>query len=221
MAAPAPPTAIATNALVAATKLMVHKTALEARRSKALTPYLASAWLRLLREADLDHKYPDLAHCIEFGFDAGIRIITSTFVPANSSTIENFHLNSRLLLKRSMLVGGTLAPSLKNRWKNSLVRSRAPHSHLSPKKVKRPCGWSRTFLTRRSRFRVITQSTLQLTPTCSPVPGARLQPSAYLSPVFLLAPRQQSEMLLRPTEPSQYSHPNGQAWSSASVTSRC
>jgi hypothetical protein len=109
-AAPAPPTAIATNAPAVATKLMVHKTALEARRSKALTPYLASAWLRLLREANLDHKYPDLAHCIEFGFDAGIRVITSTFVPANSSTIEKFPSEFSAIIEKEYARGRHIGP---------------------------------------------------------------------------------------------------------------
>jgi len=123
MAAPTPPTAITANALAMAIKLMVHKTALEARRSKALTPYLVSAWLCLLREANLDHKYPDLAHCIEFGFDVGICIVTSMLI---APQLKDFHLNSLLLLKRSMPVGSTLAPSLKNRWKSSLVHFQAP-----------------------------------------------------------------------------------------------
>jgi hypothetical protein len=66
---------------------MEPRVALAARKIKPNTPYIASAWLRLLTEGNLLHKYPNLPHLIRVGFNAGIPPILSTFAPANSPTI--------------------------------------------------------------------------------------------------------------------------------------
>ena len=71
-----------------ATRLTEPRAALEARRLKPRTPYKADAWRRLLAQAGISDKYPNLPDSILLGFDAGIRTITSTFAPPNSSTLD-------------------------------------------------------------------------------------------------------------------------------------
>jgi hypothetical protein len=162
MAAPTPPTAITANALAVAIKLMVHKTALEARRSKALTPYLVSAWLCLLREANLDHKYPDLAHCIEFGFDVGICIVTSTFVPVNSSTTERFPSEFSAIIEKEYACGQHIGPLSQKQVEELIGPFPSSHSHLSQKRVKQPCVWSRTSHTGKYKISAVLKNKLKL-----------------------------------------------------------
>ena len=109
-AAPAPPTLTATSAQAAETRPIEPKAALEARRLEPRTPYRAEAWLRLLSQAGIVSKYPDLPNSILHGFDAGIRTITSTFAPANSSTIDAHPLEFAAIISKERVRGRHIGP---------------------------------------------------------------------------------------------------------------
>lgn len=64
------------------------RAAILARQLKPCTPLRADAWEHHLVDSGLISKYLLLPRSIPFGFHAGMRPITSTFTPLNSSTIE-------------------------------------------------------------------------------------------------------------------------------------
>ena len=90
MGVPQWPTTPGTNAPGVANKLMELRNVLERRRLDAGSPYDPSAWRRHLQAANLLDKYPNIPHCLQFGFDAGIRPISHTFAPPNRPTINEY-----------------------------------------------------------------------------------------------------------------------------------
>jgi len=81
-------TTTVTSAQDVETRITALSTALELRKSQALTPYNASEWNLLLRECDLLTKYPNLPNSLCYGFDAGIQRINETATPGNSPTLH-------------------------------------------------------------------------------------------------------------------------------------
>jgi len=79
--------ATVTNAQGVERTITELKIALEHRRNRALTPYHHETWHRLLTKFQLLEKYPFIPHSLQFGFDAGIPSINSTFTPDNSPVI--------------------------------------------------------------------------------------------------------------------------------------
>jgi hypothetical protein len=68
-------------------RIMEPKTVLEHRRNRALTPYHHEVWCCMLTEHCLLEKYSSIPHSLQFGFDAGICLVISTFTPDNSPTL--------------------------------------------------------------------------------------------------------------------------------------
>jgi hypothetical protein len=66
---------------------MELRNALEHRRINPLTPYKADEWERLLKEHRLLDKYTSIPCQIRHGFNLGIRPITVTYTPPNSSSL--------------------------------------------------------------------------------------------------------------------------------------
>ncbi|KDQ18961.1 hypothetical protein BOTBODRAFT_91579, partial [Botryobasidium botryosum FD-172 SS1] len=81
------PATTCTNAQAVANPTTESNRALSLRRSKPLTPYNPEAWQRLLREAGLLSKYPNLVHSLRHGFFAGIPRIYRTYTPPNNASI--------------------------------------------------------------------------------------------------------------------------------------
>ena len=68
-------------------RTMKLKTVLKHRRNRVLTPYHHEAWHCMLTEYHLLRKYSFIPHDLQFGFDAGIHLIVSTFMSDNSPTL--------------------------------------------------------------------------------------------------------------------------------------
>lgn len=66
---------------------MELKAVISSRRSKAHTPFIADAWERYLRNANLVLKYPSIINNIRFGFDIGVPSIAQTRIPRNSNSL--------------------------------------------------------------------------------------------------------------------------------------
>jgi len=88
--APQPHTTPVTSAPDAASRLMELKIALERKKLNAASPYKPDAWRKYLHAAGLHHKYPNIPHDLQFGFDAGIRPISQTFIPPNRPSITQY-----------------------------------------------------------------------------------------------------------------------------------
>ena len=57
--------------------------------NRIITPYDADAFEASLKEADLTHVYPDLAHNIRFGFPIGdVAPISETYTPPNHFSVD-------------------------------------------------------------------------------------------------------------------------------------
>ena len=76
-----------TSAPVVERTITELKNALKHRKNKALTPYHPEKWHLLLSKHNLLGKYPSLPHNLQFGFNAGILPIYSTYTPDNSPSI--------------------------------------------------------------------------------------------------------------------------------------
>jgi hypothetical protein len=85
--APLQVTTIDTNAQVAERRATELRAALEHRKAQALTPLKWDEWLRLLSATGLLCKYPHIPTSLRYGFDAGIRPLTTTFAPPNNNTL--------------------------------------------------------------------------------------------------------------------------------------
>jgi len=81
------------NAQVVVTLTTAHRDALAAnwllqrRHTKAVTPYQADGWQRLLSKYDLDHKYPSIVDQLSRGFVVRAPIISRSFTPPNNPSI--------------------------------------------------------------------------------------------------------------------------------------
>jgi hypothetical protein len=64
--------------------------ALELRKSLALTPYNPQAWESLLLDSGLSSKYPLLPQSLRTGFVINIPNITTTQTPPNKSVISEY-----------------------------------------------------------------------------------------------------------------------------------
>jgi hypothetical protein len=89
---------------------MELKIVLADKRSRAHTPYISSSWLRLLTEANIVLKYSDLILNLETGFDAGIRVISSTYAPPNSSTLDKFPSEFASIIDKEYARGRHIGP---------------------------------------------------------------------------------------------------------------
>ena len=69
---------------------MEPRSALELRKSLALTPYKPQAWEALLSESGLSSRYPFLTQNLHTGFLINIPKITSTQTPPNKSIITEY-----------------------------------------------------------------------------------------------------------------------------------
>ena len=67
---------------------MEPRSALELRKSLALTPYKPQAWEALLSESGLSSRYPFLTQNLHTGFLINIPKITSTQTPPNKSSLN-------------------------------------------------------------------------------------------------------------------------------------
>lgn len=76
-----------TSAPVAGSHLTELRTALELRRTQALTPYDPDIWQQLLVQSSLIDKYPAIPCSLRLGFDLHIPPIHRTQIPPNKSTI--------------------------------------------------------------------------------------------------------------------------------------
>jgi hypothetical protein len=103
-------TTTVTSAQDAETRIMVLRTALERRKSQALTPYNASAWELLLRKHNLLEKYSNLPNSLRYGFDAGIRRIYKTAVPSNGPTLYNHSEAYQQIIDREFECGRYIGP---------------------------------------------------------------------------------------------------------------
>jgi hypothetical protein len=86
------------------------KTVLEHRRNRALTPYHHEVWHRMLTEHRLLEKYSFIPHSLQFGFDAGIRSIISTFTPDNSPTLYVHTKQYQEIMDREFSCGRYIGP---------------------------------------------------------------------------------------------------------------
>lgn len=91
-------TTSSTSVPVVESAIMGHRTVLEQRRSKALTPYLPDAWEELLQETGLFEKYAHIPNGFRFGFKLGFPTITSTKTPPNSQAIVQFSSEFRKIV---------------------------------------------------------------------------------------------------------------------------
>lgn len=87
MDAPAPARTISTNVLAVAPWIMELRSALEARKHNALTPYNTTTWSHFLNKSGLICIYPHIPQSLQFGFKGSIPPITYTYTPPNSSSI--------------------------------------------------------------------------------------------------------------------------------------
>ena len=93
-----------------ANKLTELRSALKRRRLDTGSPYNPEAWRRLLRAAGLQDKYPTIPHCLQFGFDAGIRPISHTFAPPNRPTIDEYSTEFDELVQIELQKGRYIGP---------------------------------------------------------------------------------------------------------------
>lgn len=70
---------------------MVHPPATSLLNFAPPVPYNVPNWAAELDRANLANRYPSLVSSLSVGFDAGIRIINSTFAPKNSTTLDSFN----------------------------------------------------------------------------------------------------------------------------------
>ena len=82
-----PFTQIGTSALAAESQTMEPSPALEQKKRKATSPYIASAWEAELAELALSTKYPLIVNGLQNGFNLGIPQIHSTYIPPNHPSI--------------------------------------------------------------------------------------------------------------------------------------
>ena len=108
--APQPTTTPGTNAQAVAGKLTELISALEHRRLDAGSPYNPEAWCRLLCTAGLQDKYPTIPHCLQFGFDAGIQLISHTVTPPNRPTIDEYSTKFDELVQIKLQKGRYISP---------------------------------------------------------------------------------------------------------------
>jgi hypothetical protein len=109
------------------------RTALELRKNKALTPYHHEAWRRLLTEHQLLDKYPFIPHSLQFGFDAGICYISSTFTPDNSPTLYVHTKQYQEIMDREFSSGRYVGPCSKKEVEQLLGPFQSSPLSLIPK----------------------------------------------------------------------------------------
>ena len=110
LAAPVLEQVTTTNVEVAGKTITELRHALEARKNKAFTPYQPETWHRLLTKHHLLSKYPFLPHSLQYGFDARIPTIYSTFTPDNSPTIYAHPQQYQELVNREFNTGRYFRP---------------------------------------------------------------------------------------------------------------
>ena len=89
-AATAPPMIYDISVQVAPHRLMELKSALELRKSLALTPYNSHAWESMLSASGLSKKYPSLPQNLRTGFLINMPMISTTQTPPNKSVITEY-----------------------------------------------------------------------------------------------------------------------------------
>lgn len=99
-----------TSAQGAETRIMGLRSVLERRKSRALTPYNAGAWDKILNECSLSAKYPNLPNALCRGFDAGIRTIYETAAPSNSQTLYTYPNAYQQIVEKEFERGRYIGP---------------------------------------------------------------------------------------------------------------
>jgi hypothetical protein len=109
------------------------KIALEHRRNRALTPYHHETWHRLLTKHQLLEKYPFIPRSLQFGFDAGISPINSTFTPDNSPTLYVHTKQYHEIMEREFNSGRYIGPASKDEVEELLGPFQSSPLSLVPK----------------------------------------------------------------------------------------
>ena len=118
-------------------------------------------------------KYPNLPSLIQFGFDVGIRTITSTFTPPNKASIEQHAIAFEDYVNNEFRKGRYLGPSLRLKSNRYWVLSSHHHFPSSPNRVESTNSASY----RTSHFHTLqAQLTTRLIPSYIPAYGL---PSAW------------------------------------------
>lgn len=86
------------------------RSVLSRRALEALTPLRHSAWEAALHDLGLSTRYPNLVASIQFGFNAGIPLLTQTFTPPNSSTLSAFAAPFEDIVAHELATGRYLGP---------------------------------------------------------------------------------------------------------------
>lgn len=73
-------------------------------------PYNIPNWAAELDRANLASCYPSLVASLSYGFDAGIRLISSTFVPQNSSSLAAFNSVFKDIINTEFALGRYKGP---------------------------------------------------------------------------------------------------------------
>ncbi|OJA16495.1 hypothetical protein AZE42_13267, partial [Rhizopogon vesiculosus] len=110
MVARAPAGTTFTNARGAGARITELRAVLEARKLKALTPYHADTWLRLLNKSGLILTYSHIPQSLQHGFIGSIPIITSTYTPPNSPSATEHADAFMAILTREFNVGRYIGP---------------------------------------------------------------------------------------------------------------
>jgi len=89
---------------------MELKAVLEARKLKALTPYHADTWHRLLIKSGLIHSHSHIPQSLQYGFLGSIPTITSTYIPPNNPSVAEHSDAFTEILTREFSAGRYLGP---------------------------------------------------------------------------------------------------------------
>lgn len=99
-----------TNAQGAAARLMEPPTALWPHNLVPPVPYDIPAWEKALVVSGLHSKFPSLISSLRNGFNAGIRPITTSFTPQNSSSVASLPLVFKSIIDMEFKLGRYRGP---------------------------------------------------------------------------------------------------------------
>jgi hypothetical protein len=210
-AVPAQALATITSAPVAERTITELRNALEHRKSKALTPYHHKKWHLLLSRHNLLDKYPSLPHSLQFGFDAGIPPIHSTYTPNNSPTIYVHSQQYHEIIDREFSSGRYFGPLSKEVVKKLLGPFQSSPLSLIPKPGKPGKYRSvHNFSFPHSPHNNIHSINHHINTDSFPCTGGHSRPSARSSGTSHQDPRPRSKMWQKHIEPFPLSQASGQ-----------
>lgn len=104
------PTTADTNVPAAEVSSTALRAVISRRKLNAESPYNYQNWNRLLLHYQLHTKYPNFAFNLQYGFDLGIRPITTTFTPPNTPSTTQYASEFQAILQHEFTAGRYVGP---------------------------------------------------------------------------------------------------------------